>query len=70
MAARRFFVQEEILKGNIEKLGLKIDLLSKELAPDLIDKARKLASIENNILSTLKLINVVRPLQNTPNRIF
>ena len=52
-------MQEEILKGNIEKLGLEIDLLSKELSPDLLDKAQKLASFGNNILSVLKLINVV-----------
>ena len=54
-----FLVQEEILKGNIEKLGLEIDLLSKELSPDLLDKAKKLSSIGNNILSVLKMINVI-----------
>ena len=29
-----FFVQEEILKNNIEKLALEIDMLSKQLSPD------------------------------------
>ena len=50
-----FFVQEEILKNNINKLALEIDLLSKQLSPDLIDKAQKISSIGKNILSALNL---------------
>jgi len=51
-----FFNQEEILKGNIEKLGLEIDLLSTQLSPNLLDKAHKLTSIGGNILSALNLM--------------
>jgi len=52
-----FFVQEEVLKGNIEKLGWEIDLLCKQLSPDLLDRAQKIMSIGSNILSALKLFN-------------
>lgn len=51
-----FIVEEEILKANIEKLGLEIDLLSKRLSPDLLDSVQKLSSISHSILSALSFI--------------
>jgi hypothetical protein len=48
-----FTVHEEILKGNIEKLGLELELLSKELSPDLLDKAQKIVTLANTVLSAL-----------------
>ena len=50
-----FQAQEEILKANIEKLGNELELLSKELAPDHLDMANKLAGIGSAILSALPL---------------
>ena len=49
-------LKDKILKGNIEKLGLEIDLLSTQLSPDLLDKAHKLTSIGGNIISALNLM--------------
>ena len=47
-----FVAQEELLKANIQKLGLEIDLLSKELASsNLLEKAQRIASIGKSILS-------------------
>ncbi len=48
-----FQAQEEILKANIEKLSHELDLLSKQLSPDLLEKANKLAGISSAILSAL-----------------
>lgn len=50
-----FQAQEEILKANIEKLSQELDLLSKQLSPDLLEKANKLAGISSAILSALSL---------------
>lgn len=50
-----FQAQEEILKANIEKLSHEIDLLRKQLSPDLLDSANKLAGIGSAILSALPL---------------
>lgn len=50
-----FQAQEEILKANIEKLGRELDLLSKELSPNHLDTANKLAGIGSAILSALPL---------------
>ncbi|MFA6201417.1 MAG: hypothetical protein WC679_13530 [Bacteroidales bacterium] len=52
-----FVAQEEILKANIEKLGLELELLSKELEPKLLDKAEKIASLAHNILTALRLFS-------------
>ena len=52
-----FTVQEEILKANIEKLGRELDLLAKQLSPDLSKKASEIASIGSNILSALAFFN-------------
>ena len=52
-----FVVQEEILKGNIEKLGLELELLSKELAPKYLEKSNIIMSIANNILSVFNIFN-------------
>lgn len=51
-----FVAQEELLKANIQKLGLEIDLLCKELSPKLLEKAHRISAIGSAILSTLKLI--------------
>ncbi|MEG0518290.1 MAG: hypothetical protein RR555_05420 [Bacteroidales bacterium] len=51
-----FKAQDELLKANIEKLGLEIDTLCKDLAPDQLDKATKIATIGSAILSALSLI--------------
>lgn len=50
-----FQAQEEILKANIEKLSQELDLLSKQLSPDLLEKANKLTGISSAILSALSL---------------
>ncbi|WP_417130160.1 hypothetical protein [Phocaeicola sp.] len=50
-----FQAQEEILKANIEKLSQELNLLSKQLSPDLLEKANKLAGISSAILSALSL---------------
>ncbi len=50
-----FVAQEEILRANIEKLGFELDKLSKDLSPDLLDKANKLSGISSAILSALSL---------------
>lgn len=49
-----FVAQEDLLKSNIQKLGLEIDLLSKELASsNLLEKAQTIASLGKSILSFL-----------------
>lgn len=50
-----FLAQEELLKANIEKLGYELDYLSKELAPEHLETANKLAGIGSAILSALSL---------------
>lgn len=50
-----FVVEEEILKGNIEKLGLEIDLLYKQLTPDQLERANKIATIGSAIVASLSL---------------
>ncbi|GCB33938.1 hypothetical protein [Bacteroides faecalis] len=50
-----FTAQEEILKANIEKLGLELETLSKQLEPNLLDKAEKIVSLGSNILNALNL---------------
>jgi hypothetical protein len=52
-----FLVQEEILKGNIEKLGWEIDKLSREISPDKLGTIQKITTIGNNILSALNFFN-------------
>lgn len=51
-----FLVQEELLKANIQKLGLEIDLLCKELSPNLLEKAHKISAIGASIASALKIM--------------
>lgn len=48
-----FTAQEELLKANIEKLGLQLDTLSKHLSPDFLEKANQISSIAAAILSAL-----------------
>lgn len=48
-----FSAQEELLKANLEKLGMELDLLAKQLSPDLADKAFKLSAIAANVMSAL-----------------
>ena len=50
-----FQAQEEILKANIEKLSYELDLLSKQLSPDHLETADKIAGISSAILSALSL---------------
>ena len=54
-----FYAQEEILKANINKLGLELELLSKELEPNFIEKANNISSIVNNIISFLNLTKIL-----------
>jgi hypothetical protein len=51
-----FFVQEELFKGNIEKLGFEIDHLRKQLGPDHLDTMNKISSIASAIFSGLALL--------------
>lgn len=51
-----FTVQEELLKANIEKLGFELESLSKQLSPDLLEKANQIAGIGTAILSALPLL--------------
>ncbi|MCB6971852.1 MULTISPECIES: hypothetical protein [Butyricimonas] len=48
-----FTAQEEILKANINKLGLELESLSKELEPKFAEKASTIMTIANNILSVV-----------------
>lgn len=50
-----FQAQEEILKANIEKLGRELEVLAKELSPNHLDTANKLAGIGSAILAALPL---------------
>lgn len=54
-----FYAQEEILKANINKLGLELETLSKELGSDFIEKANKISSIASNIVSFLNLTKII-----------
>ena len=51
-----FFVQEELFKGNIEKLGFEIDNLRKQLGPDHLDTVNKISSIASAIFGGLALL--------------
>lgn len=50
-----FVGEEEILKSNLEKLGLELDTLSKNLMPDNIEKASKISQIASAIMQGLTL---------------
>lgn len=50
-----FVGQEELLKANIQKLSCELELLSKNLKPDLLEKANVIGNIASNILSVLTL---------------
>lgn len=54
-----FYAQEEILKANINKLGLELEALSKELGPNFIEQANKISSIASNIVSFLSLTKII-----------
>lgn len=45
-----FTAEEELLKVNIEKLGMELDVLSNQLSPNLAEKASQLAQIASAIL--------------------
>lgn len=51
-----FTVQEEVLKANIEKLGLELDALAKYLSKDHLEAATRISSIGSAILSALHLM--------------
>ncbi|MEE0848235.1 MAG: hypothetical protein U0M63_01025 [Alistipes onderdonkii] len=51
-----FLVQEELLKANIQKLGLEIDVLAKELSPKGLETAEKIATIGSSILSAIGMM--------------
>lgn len=51
-----FSAQEELFKANLEKLGMELDLLAKQLSPDLSQKASELSTIAANVLSALSFI--------------
>lgn len=50
-----FTGQEMLLKANIEKLGLEIDKLAKDLSPKQLETASRIATIGSAIMSSLKL---------------
>lgn len=50
-----FIAEEEILKGNIEKLGLELDTLSKQLTPNHIEQASHISQIASAIMQSLTL---------------
>lgn len=50
-----FFAHEEILKANINKLGLELEALSKELEPKFAEKANIILTIAANLTTTLGL---------------
>ena len=50
-----FTVEEELLKGNIEKLGLELDVLSKQLSPNYTEKATQIAQIASMVMQGLTL---------------
>lgn len=50
-----FQAQEEILMANLQKLSSELDLLAKQLSPNLAEKASMLSSIAGNILSAITL---------------
>lgn len=49
-----FAVQEEILKANLNKLGLELEALSKELGPKYLEKASTLTSLISSATSIIK----------------
>lgn len=51
-----FAVQEEIFKANIEKLGLEIDELRKQLSPDKLDTVNKISTIAAALFAGLALL--------------
>ena len=50
-----FTVEEELLKGNIEKLGLELDVLSKQLSPNYTEKATQIPQIASMVMQGLTL---------------
>ena len=48
-----FMAQEEMLKANIQKLSNELDLLAKQLSPDLLEKASRISAIGANIIAAL-----------------
>ena len=48
-----FMAQEEMLKANIQKLSNELDLLAKQLSPDLLEKASSISAIGANIIAAL-----------------
>lgn len=50
-----FTAQEELLKANIQKLSSELDLLAKQLSPNLPEKAASIASIGASIATALGL---------------
>ncbi len=50
-----FVGEEEILKGNLEKLGLELESLSKQLQPNHIEHASHISQIASAIMQGLTL---------------
>lgn len=50
-----FVCEEEILKSNLEKLGLELEILSKQLMHDNIERASKISQIASAIMQGLTL---------------
>lgn len=48
-----FKVKEEILEAEINKLGLELEALSKELEPKFLERAQNIATISNAVLSMI-----------------
>jgi hypothetical protein len=51
-----FYVQDEVLKSNIKKLDIELQLLSKELEPKFLEKANLISSIGSTIVGALGLL--------------
>lgn len=50
-----FMVEEELLKSNIEKLGIELGLLCEQLSPNYSEKASQLTSIASAVMQGLTL---------------
>lgn len=50
-----FLAQEELLKANIQKMSDELELLAKNLSPDMSEKASLLSGIAANIATALGL---------------
>lgn len=50
-----FHAQEEILKGNLEKLGYELEILARDANPSIVKKATELLQLSTAIFQALQL---------------